>query len=295
MFSSLRFLKWRIGHPQRDRLRRDVISWIATRPDDPELQEVAAFLEKNAPTYLPYDFACAQQDNPVHVELDRATGLPVIDHGGKRLYWREGRKTKRIPRDYNALLAEQDPRSPHRYLTGNFDIAPGDVLVDAGSAEGILTLDVIDRVGHAYLFEADPRWTRALEATFAPWKDKVTIVPKYVGDETRDDMVRLDDYFGPERRIDFLKLDVEGWESRVLEGAREMLTSGRVARAAVCAYHYPQDEEQLSALLRDMGFDVETSDRYMLLYRDEGLAPPYLRRGLLRATRPERAERAERA
>lgn len=286
MTSALSFLKWRIGHPKRDRLRRDILGWLTSegRDQDAELAEVAAFLRHNPPDFFPYDFAQEYYAKPVRIEQDAEVGLPFIDHDGKRLYWREGRKTKRIPRDYNALRAEQDPLSPHRYLTDSFEIAPGDVLVDVGSAEGILSLDVIERAGHVYLFEADPIWTRALEATFKPWKDKVTIVPKFVGDRTDGDMIRLDDYFGPDQRIDFLKLDVEGYEAQVMDGARELMTSGRVKRAAVCAYHHAEDEAKLSRILKEMGFNIEVSERYMLLYRDADLAPPYLRRGLLRAT-----------
>ncbi|MGV6849639.1 MAG: FkbM family methyltransferase [Marinibacterium sp.] len=286
--SPLAFAWWRLGHRKLDRLRRDIVDWAETgeRRDDPEIREVSAFLRHNPPDFLPYDFARAYHARDTVVEHDADTGLNYVLYGDRRLYWREGRKTKRIPRDYHAILAEQDVRSPHRYLTDGFDIEPGDIVTDVGSAEGILALDVIERAGHVYLFEADERWADALAATFRPWRDKVTIVPKYAGDETTDTMTTLDDFFGPDRRIDFLKLDVEGYEGKVLDGARGLIGSGRVKRAAVCAYHRAEDEANLNAQLQGLGFATAVSQRYMLLYREEGLAPPYLRRGLLRATWP---------
>ncbi|MEM8728334.1 MAG: FkbM family methyltransferase [Pseudomonadota bacterium] len=287
MTPKFQFLKWRIGHPKRDALRREMIAWFEAegRADDPEYAELADFLRHNPPDFLPYDFARDIHARAIQIHEDPKVGLPFIDHNGKRLYWREGRKLKRIPKDYNAICAEQHPASPHRYLSDRFDITDGDVLVDVGSAEGSLSLDVIDRVGHVYLFETDASWTRALEATFAPWAEKVTIVPKFVGNETRGDMIRLDDYFGTDQRIDFLKLDVEGYEAEVLDGARGLIDAGCVTRTAVCAYHRREDEANLTRLLIELGFEVEVTPRYMLLYREDGFAPPYVRRGLLRATR----------
>lgn len=284
--SAFRLRHWKLRHRRLNRLRDDIIAWAdsAERKDDPEIAEIGAFLRANPPDFIPYAFTRDYHARNTKVEHDPELGLYYLDHDGKRLYWREGRKAKRIPRDYHALLAEQDRRSPHRYLTREFDIKEGDIVADVGSAEGILSLDVIERAGHVYLFEADPRWASALKATFHPWNNKVTIVPKYVGNETTDTMTRLDDYFPQGTKIDFLKLDVEGYEARVLDGARELLTSRCVSKTAVCAYHHAQDEEELGAKLRGLGFRTQVSDGYMLLYKDKNLSPPYLRRGLLRAT-----------
>lgn len=37
---------------------------------------------------------------------------------------------------YRYILLEQDEKSPHRYLTSEFDVSEGDVVVDVGVAEG---------------------------------------------------------------------------------------------------------------------------------------------------------------
>ena len=80
----------------------------------------------------------------------------------------------KIERMYRALVMEQDPRSPHRYLDCT-DEAKGYTWVDAGCAEGYTSLEMVEEVDHLYLFECDEAWIEALEATFALWREKVTI------------------------------------------------------------------------------------------------------------------------
>ena len=80
---------------------------------------------------------------------------------------------------YKGLLIEQDRRSAHRYV-GSYEELRGKTLLDIGAAEAIFTLDTIEYINHAYLFECDEAWVEALNATFTPWKDKITIVRKYV-------------------------------------------------------------------------------------------------------------------
>lgn len=80
---------------------------------------------------------------------------------------------------YRGLLIEQDKRSAHRYVD-SYEELKGKTLLDIGAAEAIFTLDTIEYMDHAYLFECDESWIEALEVTFAPYKEKITIVRKYV-------------------------------------------------------------------------------------------------------------------
>lgn len=289
MPSALSFLWWRLTHPRRDALRRAVVAAIegsGRAATDQEAGAVAEFLKSHPLHHFPYPFAARYRPADHPARPDPAVGLPYVDHGGRRLYWRAGRKLRRIPGDYAALRAEQDEASPHRYLVPGFDVRPGDVVADVGCAEGNFALEVVERAAHVHLFEADGRWAKALEATFAPWKHKVTISRSLVGKQSGDGMVALDDHFRGKPPPTFLKLDVEGHEADVLRGARETLGRARDVRAAVCTYHRQEDEAALAALLRELGFDPRPSAGYMLLYRDPGFGPPYLRRGLLRAVKP---------
>ena len=91
---------------------------------------------------------------------------------------------------YRGLLIEQDKRSAHRYVD-SYEELKGETLLDIGAAEAVFTLDTIDYIDRAYLFECDEAWIEALEATFAPWNDKIMIVRKYVSDVDDDNNLSL--------------------------------------------------------------------------------------------------------
>lgn len=288
MSSGLQFLWWRLTHPQRDRVRREIIAYaersgLARR--DTDVAEAISFLRSNPLHHFPHPFVRDYRESDHPARHDPAVDLPYVLHGDRKLYWRSGRKIRRLPGDYTALLAEQDERSPHRYLVPGFEVRPGDIVADVGCAEGNFALEVIERAAHVYLFEADGRWAKALEATFRPWKGKVTLCKSLVGKQSGDGMVALDDYFAGKTPPNFYKLDVEGYEADVLNGARRTLARAGDARLAVCTYHRQEDEENLAVLLRQLGFTPTASRGYMLLYREANFGPPYFRRGLLRAVR----------
>jgi hypothetical protein len=182
---SLKFQWRRLTHPHRDRLRREVIEHAEVSglaETDPDVTQALNYLRDNPLRIFPYAFAENYTTSQSQVKRDREIGLPYVEHNGKRLYWREGGgKRGWIERNYKALRIEQDERSPHRYLIPGFAVNPGDIVADIGCAEAIFALDVVERARHLYLFESDGRWIKALEATFKPWKDKVTICQATLG------------------------------------------------------------------------------------------------------------------
>jgi len=123
-----------------------------------------------------------------------------------------------------------------------------------------------------------------LQATFAPWGDKVVVVQKYLSDMTDTMNISLDDYFADKEDPTFLKLDVEGYKDRLLHGAEKILSSPSIKKVAACTYHYHDDEKKLGDLLRSYGFSTTHSHDYMIVGLDE-IRPPYLRRGVIRATK----------
>jgi hypothetical protein len=287
----LGFLWWRLSRPRRNRQRLQVIAYARASGEfdaDSDVREIVEFLESAPIDIFPYRFRQVPRGDRPSVEFDADRDLHFVMHEGHRLYWRPERKAKRVPGDYVGLLTEQNVQSPHRYLTDEFDVDEEDVIADVGCAEANFTLEVIDRIRHAYLFEADPRWITALEATFAPWKDKVTIVPSMVGSRTESDTIALDDYFADKQPPTFLKLDVEGHEADVLRGAASIIESCPSMQAAVCTYHRQEDLEILTNLLEELGMTARPSRGSMLLHRSEDFAEPYFRRGLVRANRGDR-------
>ncbi len=281
----LSFFIWRLVHPVRNQLRKSILHYALKQgfDRDPDLYEVICFLRRNPLHHFPYPFVFKYRPSISSVYYDSNLSLHFVKHLGHRLYWRLGRKPKRIAVDYAFLVAEQDEDSPHRYLEPDFDVLSGEIVADVGCADGSFALEVVERAGHVYLFEADERWIKALEATFAPWRHKVTICHSLVGESNGLGIVSLDHYFADKQTPNFIKMDVEGNECGAVNGARGILKSSPRVRGVFCAYHRQDDETDLKKELKLLDFRVKPSRGYMLPYREANFGPPYFRRGLLRA------------
>ena len=215
---------------------------------------------------------------PCQVSRDPANGLPYVMHNGKRLYFKAGKTDGEVNFYYRGLCVEQDPRSAHRYVD-SYDELDGKVLLDVGAAEAIFTLEVIERIRHAYVFECDPAWVEALEATFAPWRDKVTIVRQYVGDTDGDDSIRFDTFFADKPADNlFLKMDIEGSEQRALLGAERLLATAPRLSGSVCVYHTHDAEQEITSMLHAHGLHTQIAPGYLYFGNE-------LRHGIARFTR----------
>lgn len=267
-------------------LRNSILSYYtaAGRLPTKEIQEVLDYLKTNPIAVFPYPFQNQYHAASIEVFEDlEKKGLKYVMQDGKRLYFKRRWSKKRIRHSYNELTREQDPRSPHRYLTDNFGIDEGEILVDIGVAEGNFALGAVEQASRLILFETDQEWIEALNATFEPWKDKVLIVNKFVSNLTNSKNTTLDDFILPGEKITFLKIDVDGAESRLLEGCKRILAEQKPLKLAICTYHKQHDEEEFTTVLTQNGFETSHSDGFMLFYYDKKMKAPYLRRGLLRA------------
>lgn len=251
---------------------------------DTEWTEVVDRLSRKSLEIFPYDFADQYREEDVLVYHDDTNGLSYVLLEGKKLYFKRGWNDKKIRRNYNRLRIEQDPGSPHYYTTADFQVEEGDVVADIGCAEGNFSLTIVERVKRLYLFECDPGWLEALQHTFAPWKEKVEVIPKFVSDKTDDRNIRGDDFFA-NKEIDFFKIDVDGGERPLLAGLQQTIDSGKQLKLAFCTYHRQQDEAEFSAYFRSKGFSVSPAKRFMIFFHDKMICAPFLRRGLIRAKR----------
>jgi hypothetical protein len=269
-------------------LRKNILNYFASLPDsevNDEQKEVLKYLENNEVRIFPYSFHDNYSAEKIEVFFDAEKGMRYVMQEGKRLYFKKRWNVKRIQRAYSDLVREQDINSPHRYLTNSFTVDKNDVLADIGAAEGNFSLAVIENVKKIYLFEYDPEWTEALRATFAPWKEKVEIINKYVSDRDDDSHVRFDTFFKKNKDLTFLKIDVDGAESIVLSSCNEVFKGPEAFKVALCTYHKNNDEKDFTLLLMEHGFAVTPSNGYMIHYYDKKMKAPYLRRGLIRAIR----------
>jgi FkbM family methyltransferase len=174
------------------------------------------------------------------------------------------------------------------------EVSAGDHIAEVGASIGLYALAFAGRVGaagHVTAFEPDPDSTSALEAniTVNGWQDRVTVIRAAVGQcsgqvrfasargqesriEIRPEvcdgvitvpMVTLDDALAGQR-IDVIKIDVEGFEQQVLEGARKILTEERQRPRAILVEVHPfawadagTSSASFLSLLDEMGFRVE--------------------------------------
>jgi hypothetical protein len=263
---------------------RNYYSSLPDKPS-PEIESALNYLKNNPLAVFPYPFQDKYIADNIEVFKDPVKGLPYVLQDGKRLYFKKRWGTRKIRNLYNLLSKEQDVESPHRYLTDEFRFEEGDILADAGAAEGNFALSIVEKASKIILFEADKEWIEPLNATFEPWKEKVVIVNKYISDITNSTNTTLDEYFASGEQVTFLKIDVEGAESRLLKGSKRILESGNKLKLAICTYHKQDDEKEFTELLKGYGFQASHSNGYMLFFFDKKIKAPYFRRGLLRAER----------
>jgi hypothetical protein len=253
---------------------------------DAEILEIIQYLENNPLTMIPYAFTKNYDSEEIRILVDPSCKMKYVIQDGKRLYFPRQWGFNTVRRAYNALRMEQDKHSPHRYETPEYTVKEGDVIADIGTAEGIWALTYAEKASAIYLFESEPMWVKALEKTFEPWKDKVFIINKYVSNESAGANVRLDDFFG-DGKINFIKADIEGAEIQLLEGAEKVLSGQGDVKLLLCTYHRKDDAARAKEFLGRYGFRTEYSRGYMFPVWDGEWDIPYVRRGLIRASKRE--------
>lgn len=136
--------------------------------------------------------------------------------------------------------------------------------MDIGAAEGIFALDTIDLTKEVYLFEYEDFWKEPLEATFSPWREKVHIVKKYVGDNDLGVNISLNTFCKEKDTSDyFIKMDIEGAEMQALKGAEQILMYSK-PRLAICTYHRQNDAKEISSYLIGLGYSLSFTKGYIL-------------------------------
>lgn len=239
-----------------------------------------------------YDVYCGALDN-VHpytekdIAYDEENQLYYGLYEGKKLYFSRNQRTKQEALQYlNGLAGEQSEHSPHKYMSDSFMVKKGEVVFDIGSAEGNFALSVIEQAGEVYLFEYAEQWTKPLELTFAPYKEKVHIVRKYVSDYANEETTTLDKFCQENQinKIDFVKMDVEGAERSILRGAGNMIAAGNIRKMAICTYHRYDDAKVLSEMLPE--YEKEWAEGHMILVPPEFWESefPHITKGLMRAS-----------
>jgi hypothetical protein len=290
LFSKLQYkvksrLNTYMARQRAGKRKAAILNYFDTNePAEPEFKAAVAYLKNHPLSVFPDSFTDKYNFNDVEVFKDPSKGLLWVKHEGHRLYFKRSYNSTTVKLLYNGLLAEQDPESPHRYTAKGFELKEGDVLLDVGSAEGIFTLSNIAVLKKAYLFEREPEWVEALEATFGPWKDKVEIVSKFVSDVNDAENICIDTFLEEKQYAPtMVKIDVEGAEERVLKGMERTIKQHH-PDIALCTYHKQHDFNKFNAYLKERDYATSTTKGLMFfLSAEETLSPPFFRKGLVRA------------
>jgi hypothetical protein len=157
------------GHKNM-RKKMEILDFFKKNPvHDDEINTALHYLSDHRLSVFPYSFTDKYNPAEVKVYTDKEHDRYYVIHHGKRLYCTKSTTYKGAQIWYNNLRIEQDIASPHRYLTDRFNVQADDIFADIGSAEGILALEIIDKVKKVYLFESEDEWIDALYQTFSPW------------------------------------------------------------------------------------------------------------------------------
>ena len=257
-------------------------------------EEECEYLKKKEKLVLyPYPFFDRYDESKVEVWQDADRNLKYVEHSGNRLYF-PPRDDSMIKHEYNQLIMEQDVESPHHYFSEECNFEEGDIFVDVGAAEGIISLDVLKKAKEIYLLECSDEWVKALEATFEGYSDKVHIIKKYAGRVCDDNTITLDellkDYVNENI---FIKIDAEGMELDILKSGQNVLLNNN-CKLSCATYHTNGQADDLAMLFDNLSYSHRFSDRYMLFFfgkmvLDNGyyehIKAPYFRHVLIRAWR----------
>ena len=230
-----------------------------------ERNRLFAFMGKNGFSAYPFKKSINYNKLKISCLFDQKEQMYYVVHNGNRLYFTSQYSKYTIKNLYLDLITEQDVNSSHRYVK-SYEELEGKILLDIGAAEGIFALDIIEKVKHVYLFECDSAWVNALRATFAPWKDKITIVLKYVSNKTTESSITMDDFM-KDKSIDnlFIKMDIEGYERYALEGAKNIIRNAPNLYCSICTYHYEEDAELIKEIFQKNNLNYSFTDGYFFI------------------------------
>ena len=263
---------------------RDYFLNLEDSHDDAEMLEIKRYFINLKFTIFPYEFNQKYYNLHINVFFDNEGSMNYVFYENKRLYFPDNYNRDAVERYFVSLLLEQDLNSPHRYETDQYMVKEGDKIVDIGAAEGIWALNYVEIAKHIYIFECDKNWVKALQKTFEPWKEKVTIIGKYVSDRNDAENITLDECLN-NASINFVKIDAEGMEMSILRGGKALFTNNQDIKLLVCTYHKQNDAIEIKDFLELLHYQTEYSKGYILFIYDELLNEPYARRCLLRAMR----------
>lgn len=257
---------------------------------DEEIQKFLLYIRTNRLKAISDRLLDLYEDRKYPIEYDIEKKMFYIYCGKYKMFFSRQLQDKDTVNDYyKYLCAEQDSNSPHCYLSADFNVSQEDIVVDAGGAEGIFALSIVDKVKKIYIFEPDSYWVEALRYTFEQFGEKVVIIPKAISNYESENCIMLDSVIPEGEEINFIKMDIEGEEYNALLGAQRVINNSKNMKCAICTYHQELMYDVLESWFMEKEFKVSHSKGYMWFGTESFVyRAPVLRRGIIRTIKADK-------
>lgn len=252
---------------------------------DSEVHEIISFLKSHPVEMIPYFFPNEYKSQKFTVF--REDDLKAVTVNGNTIYFPMEMTDDYIIDSVTVGLIEQDKRSPHRYLPIERIDLKGETAILCGASDCIYALQIINSFKKIYLCEANPVWIKPIKKTLKDYLHKIEIIPYFISDQDTASTITLDSFFQGRNseKVDYIQADIEGDELKMLRGAEKLIKESANLKMSICCYHTAHQQSELTDFLEKNNFKVSHSDGFLLMWMDYPLKPPYLRRGVLYATR----------
>lgn len=235
--------------------------WLFINKNNVTLKQMLQFLVK------PKVHTIAQKFIDQIVQVDSDFEVTFKNFPGK-LYWPGSFTIDRL----DQVVAETfDTDDWHYYQKEHTEVQQGEIILDIGTAEGLMPLTVIDKCQHVYMVEPSVAFCKTLQKTFKSHTDKTTILNYAVGNEdgiinfdenSLDGTVskentanlskiaihKIDTLFKEGQKITYLKADIEGFEQEMLKGAAATIKRNK-PKIAITTYHTQNDPKEIIDLI----------------------------------------------
>ena len=207
-----------------------------------------------------------------HVENIKYTPESIEDFYLKQ---KNNYKTISYHRD-TYLGAEPDYKGGHIYSHGftyfykEICISLGDVVIDLGAAPGDFSALCIKMgASKIYSFDPDENEGSDLLKVNSLNENKIQVVKKYCSSKSiaAENIISLDDFIEVNniKKIDFIKSDIEGFETKALEGAKNILKIFK-PKLAFCSYHSVSDEDLIEKIILDSNPEYKIYKKRGIIY-----------------------------
>lgn len=263
--------------------------------NDAEIDKIIKFISKHGIMLYNYDWYIKYMEMEPQLFYDKEIGYYYFIHNNQKVYYK-GTNINNIIADYRIMLSEMDSNCPHCYNNFIFR-AHYDLIIDAGVAEGMFSLEHMHNAGRVVLVESDKEWCEVLKKTFYRYMQKVDIINKSLSNLNDANNVSLEKILDKYCRFTnehiLIKMDIEGYEENALLALTDCLNKYKNIELIVCTYHYYLAEKNIKMMLDDMGFKTILSKGYIFLGPDyekkicnkRWKVKPSLRHALLYATK----------